>query len=111
MLKGTEKQVKYAEDLLAHLKKYTDKIEEGFLKGEALEEEIEEYNEFYESKIAPIINNEKSWEIIDKLRERNKKLYRLEQQEWLEKQITGDVVEDEYNLAFFVFEDLQDTFK
>lgn len=101
-LEGTEKQIKYANDLLNHLNKYVNRVLEGYKKGEALEEEKEEFNNFVKEVISPIRNNVKSWEVINILKERVKELWYLEDENWMNeiKDMTDDDdVEFEYNVA------------
>lgn len=115
-LRGSEKQIKWANDLLNHLDKYVNRVLEGYEKGEALEEEKEEFDEFLEEEIDRIRNNEKSWEIIAALKERNKNLWLLEEEgkvnyEQIEKSFSDDEIEFEYNLAEEVKWQLEAAFK
>lgn len=112
-LKGTEKQIKYANDLLIKLKKYTDKVIEGYEKGNALDEEKQEFNEFYNAKIKKIVDNEKSWEVIYQLEGNVKKLYFLEDEDYLNRlkeQVNNNEIEFEYNLADTIVCKLNDLF-
>ncbi len=113
-LQGSEKQIKWANELLAKLEKYVDRVREGYEKGEALEEEKEEFNKFYNQSIKPILENQKSWEIIDRLKERTKKLWLLEDESYLDNlmnEMDNDKVEFEYNLADNIVYELEKLFK
>lgn len=113
-LQGTEKQIKWAEELLAKLEKYITRINEGYEKGEALEEEKKEFNRFFNQSINPILTNNKSWEIIERLKERVGNLWFLEDEDYLKnlkEKMDNDEVEFEYNLADNIFYELVRLFK
>lgn len=62
----------------------------------------------------PALENEKSWEVIEKLKERTKNLWILEDEKYLEnlmEEVDNDEIEFEYNLADNLVYELEKMFK
>lgn len=114
MLIGSEKQIKWAEELLGKLEQYVARVREGYEKGEALEEEKEKFENFYNQSLKSILENDKSWEVIEKLKEKTKNLWILEDEKYLEnlmEEVDNDEIEFEYNLADNLVYELEKMFK
>ncbi len=109
-LQGTEKQIKFANDLLDHLNKYVNTVIQGYEEGKASDDEKETFKEIVEENITPILENKKSWEVITKLQNKNKELWQLEDEGFMSDFERFEGIEKPYNLADEIAQILEELF-